>query len=187
MSLLPLGLLSQGGGASGAVGFQLISTSLISTTTASVTFSAIPATFKHLQLRIVGRNTDGATFRSLTLRLNGDTGSNYGYQSMRGQNTTISSAAPGSYQTSLLIGETPGAGSAANGFGSLFVDLIDYANTTKIKTTKTMGGNAATNDVIAFNGTWNSTAAITSILVSDAVTSTSFAAGSRISLYGRGN
>ena len=187
MSLLPLGLLSQGGGASAATGFQLISTTLITSTTASVTFSAIPATYKHLQIRVVGRYTAAVATANLTLRFNGDTGSNYGYQSMRGQGATISSAAPGSYQTSLLTGDLTGASAAADSYGSSFIDVIDYANTTKIKTTKTFGGNAASLDVFMFNGTWNSTAAITSILVSDAVTSASFAAGSRISLYGRGS
>jgi hypothetical protein len=81
----------------------------------------------------------------------------------------------------------PGASAAASTYGSSFIDIIDYAKTTKIKTTKTFGGNAGYLDVFMFNGTWNSTAAITSILVSDAVTSASFAAGSRISLYGRGS
>jgi len=186
MSLLPLGLLSQGG-ASGAANFQLISTSLISSTTSSVTFSAIPATFKHLQIRVVGRYTAATSISNLTLRFNGDTGSNYGYQSLRGQGTTITGAQPGAYQTSLLTGSLPGASASANGFGSSFIDVVDYANTTKIKTTKSFGGNAASLDVFMFNGTWNNTAAITSILVSDVNTSASFAAGSRISLYGRGN
>jgi hypothetical protein len=186
MSLIPLGILSQGGGA-GATGFQLISTSLISSTTSSVTFSAIPATFKHLQIRIVGRYTAATSTSDLTLRFNSDSGSNYGYQSMRGQGATISSAAPGSYQTSLLTGNLPGASASASAFGSSFIDVLDYANTTKIKTTKTFGGNAGPLDVFIFNGVWNSTAAISSILVSDANTSASFAAGTRISLYGRGN
>ena len=186
MSLLPLGLLSQGGGGA-ATGFELISTSLLSTTTASVTFSAIPATYKHLQIRVVGRYTAATSISNLTLRFNGDTGSNYGYQSMRGQGSTITSDAPGSYQTSLLTGDMPGASASASGYGSSFIDVIDYANTNKIKTTKTFGGNAAYQDVFMFNGTWNNTAAISSILVSDAVTSASFASGTRISLYGRGD
>jgi hypothetical protein len=187
MSLLPLGLLSQGGGAAGQVGFQLISTTLISSTTSSVTFSAIPATFKHLQIRVVGRYTSVATLSNLTLRFNGDTGANYGYQSMRGQSTTISSAAPGAYQTYLLTGDMPASQASSSGFGTSFIDVIDYANTSKITTTKTFGGNGATQDVFAFNGTWNSTAIVSSILVNDANTSASFAAGTRISLYGRGN
>lgn len=170
-----------------AVGFELISTSLLSTTTSSVTFSNIPANYKHLQIRVVGRYTAATSISNLTLRFNGDTGSNYGYQSLRGQGTTISAAQPGSYQTSLLVGSMPGASAAASGFGSAFIDVIDYANTSKITTTKTFGGNAAYLDVFMFNGTWNSTAAISSILVSDATTSASFAAGTRISLYGRGN
>lgn len=187
MSLLPLGLLSQGGGAGGASGFQLISTSLLSTTTASVTFSDIPATFKHLQIRVVARYTAATSISNITLRFNSDTGSNYGYQSMRGQAATVFSTSSSSYETKLLVGDMPGASAAASSFGSSFIDVIDYANTTKIKTTKTFGGNAAFLDVYAFNGTWNSTSAVSSILVSDANTSASFAAGTRISLYGRGN
>ena len=188
MSLLPLGLLSQGG-ASGATGFQLISTSLLSTTTSSVTFSAIPATFTHLQLRVVGRYTAATVQSNMTLRFNGDTGSNYGYQYIKGSATTVSAAAPGSYQSFCYVGNMPGASESANIFGSIIIDLLDYGNTNKIKTLKTFrghGGNSGA-EIDIFNGTWNSTAAISSILVSDANTSASFAAGTRVSLYGRGS
>jgi hypothetical protein len=186
--LMPLGLLSQGGAAA-ASGFQLISTSLLATTTASVTFSAIPASFTHLQLRVVGRYTAATVSSNMTLRFNADSGANYGYQYIRNNNGTITAAAPGSYQTSLYVGDMPGASDAASFYGSMIIDLLDYANTNKIKTLKTFNGrgSGANPALDMFNGTWNSTAAISSILVSDAVTSASFAAGTRVSLYGRGS
>lgn len=185
MSLFPLGLLSQRGGA-GATGFNLISTSLISTTTSSVTFSDIPASYTHLQLRIVARSTAATTLNNITLRLNGDTGSNYGYQSLKGDGSSGTSGYSSSYQTYGYVANMPGA-SASTGWCATIVDILDYKNTNKIKTMKTFGGNAGYLDVTMFNTLWNSTSAISSIVVADHSGSASFAAGTRISLYGVGS
>jgi hypothetical protein len=174
-------------GASTPTGFELISSSFISSTTSSITFSAIPANYTHLQLRIVARNTAAVSSSNTTLRFNGNTSGTYGYQSFRGAGATLSSPNSGSYQTSLWIGDSPGASSAASTYSFLIADILDYANTNKLKTVKTFGGNAGYLDVSIFNGIWNSTAAISSITVGDIIGSTSFAAGSRISLYGQGS
>jgi len=174
-----------GRGVSAAAGFELISSSFISSTTSSVTFSAIPSNFKHLQVRIVGRYTAAVASSKSTLRFNGDTSGTYSYQTLRGDGSTLTAQQPGAYQSSTWIGNIPGA-SASTGYGFLIADILDYTNTTKLKTIKTLGGSAAYLDVSLHNGLWNSTSAITSILVSDVIGGASFAAGSRVSLYGQG-
>ena len=57
----------------------------------TITFSSIPGTYQHLQIRINSRNdsTDGAT---TTMRFNGDTGSNYARHYLYGDGATVSAS-----------------------------------------------------------------------------------------------
>jgi hypothetical protein len=183
MSLLPLGILGQGGpAASGA--FELIQTQILATTTTAVTFSAIPATFKHLQIRMTARNTTAAASRPITLRMNGDTGSTYAYHYIRGNGST-GSAATANSQTSLIIANSPGSTETANIFAACLIDIMDYANTNKTKAVRAFSGRYSSETHLEYFGAhWNSTSAITSVEVADRSGSSSFAAGTRISLYG---
>jgi hypothetical protein len=185
MSLIPLGILSQGGPAGGGA-FELIQTQILATTTTAVTLSSIPTTFKHLQIRITSRNTTAAASQAITLRMNGDTGSNYAFFHMRG-NGFNGVAATSSSQTSMTIGRSPGSTEAANIFAVALVDILDYGNTNKTKSVRSVGARYSSETQIEQVGAhWNSTSAITSIEVADRAGSTSFAAGTRISLYGIG-
>ena len=58
----------------------------------AVTFSNIPQNFSHLHLKLVARCADASTQTNLSLRLNGDGGSNYSDQLFITSNTSISAA-----------------------------------------------------------------------------------------------
>lgn len=185
MSLIPLGILSQGGGG-GSAAFELIETQILASTTTAVTFSSIPSIYKHLQIRITARNTTGASNRPITLRINGDTGSNYAYHYIRG-NGSSGSAAFSNSQTSMIIANSPGATETANIFAVALVDILDYTNTNKTKSVRSLSGRYASDGGIDHTGGhWNSTSAITSIEIADRMVSSSLATGTRISLYGIG-
>jgi hypothetical protein len=162
--------------------YELISTTLLSSTTASVTFSSIPSTYKHLQVRIAARiatatGTNGVEF---DLRLNSDSGANYASHRLYGDGTSVTSA---QNQMAVLQG-LPSASQTAGIFGAAVIDILDYASTTKNKTLKTLNGyNGASNRISMHSGLWVSTAAVNSILVYD-INAFSFASGSRFSLYG---
>lgn len=183
--LFPLGLLSQGGGAA-AGGFELIETQILASTTTAVTFSSIPIIYKHLQIRITSRNTTAAASRPITLRINADTGSNYAYHYIRAT-SAARTAANASAQTSMIIGNSPGSTETANIFAATLIEIMDYTNTNKAKAVRSFSGRYASDGAIDHTaGLWNSTSAITSIEVADRSLSSSFAAGTRISLYGIG-
>lgn len=185
MSLLPLGLLSQGGGAGGGAAFELISTSLLSTTTSSVTFSSLPAAYKHLQIRITGRFTAAAFQNTVTLRFNSDSGVNYSSHYLRANGSAASSAAAAN-ANQITAGYMPSANETASTYGSMIIDLLDFNNTNKNKTIRALSGRTFGTSawIDLYSGYWASTSAITSILVSDLIGSASFASGTRISLYG---
>jgi hypothetical protein len=185
MSLLPLGLLSQGGGGGAAGSFELISTSLLSTTTASVTFSSLPATYKHLQFRIAGRFTAAAFQNTVTLRFNGDSATNYATHFLRGNGSSVSSG-NSTTVAQITAGYLPSASETANLYGGMVIDILDFNSTAKNKTIRSFSGRTfGTSAWLELtSGLWASTAAVTSILVSDVIGSGSFAAGTRISLYG---
>ena len=146
----------------------------ISTTTvgsggaSSVTFSSIPSTYQHLQVRAF-LQSNRATFGTTTslIRINSDTGSNYYNHVLAGNG---SAATAGAYSgTSIEPSDNSGTG-VSSAFGVSVTDILDYTNTNKNTTVRILGG-------IDINGTiagspgfvslssalWNNTAAVTSL------------------------
>jgi hypothetical protein len=185
MSLLPLGLLSQGGGGGAAGAYELIETQLLSTTTASLTFSSIPSTYKHLQLRATARSNFNATLGGFAYRFNGDTGSNYTYHIIDGDTSSVSNFTAAS-QTNGLVTLITGLTATANSYGAAVCDVLDYSSTSKNKTVRSLGGRVSTSgnsNVRHLGSAWLSTSAVTSMTLFDNVGG-SFVSGSRFSLYG---
>jgi hypothetical protein len=160
--------------------FESIASYLITTNTASVTFSSIPGTYKHLQIRgtyYVTANQGSDVF----MRFNGDSGSNYahhGYVATTGTATSYGQAS----QTYVVPGNQA-TGSTTAGMG--ICDILDYAHTNKNKTTRAIcgiAGESTDKQIYYMGGVWRNNNAITSVEV--AAYSASFTAGSLISLYG---
>lgn len=181
--LIPLGFLGAGGATSS---FELISTVLVGSTTASVTFSDIPQTYKHLQIRAVIRGASGYTSDYARMRLNGSNSlyaihQLYGYGSGLGSNFL--------QNDSLQLTQIPGGTATANMFGAVITDLLDYTSTNKNKTIKTFGGSKTPDSWVSISsGLYLSTSAVTSLtyyaVYGSNIANAAIAAGSRISLYG---
>jgi hypothetical protein len=105
----------------------------------TITFSSIPATYKHLQLRCTARSSSGLSTEYILIRLNNDTTANYTYHGVEGSGTAAS-AFGATGETSGFGTEVTGAGASANIMGSAIIDIIDYASTTKYKTVRHFGG-----------------------------------------------
>lgn len=173
MSLIPLGFF--GGGSSASL--ELISTQVLASAATSVTFSSIPQTYKHLQLRYAAYATNvGLT--AVTINLNGDNASNYAQHSLDGDGASVSS-----FNSSSRINfNSPYIYSNANSLGAGILDFLDYTSTTKNKTMRGFGGLVSGQSHINLvSGLWMSTAAISSIVLT---TNGQFATTSRFSLYG---
>ena len=157
----------------------------------SISFTSIPSTYKHLQIRALSRGTDaGNGGIGVRIRLNGDTGTNYslhgidGYQGASGGVEALAGAS----QAYGLNYFQPSAGNGASIFAGGVIDLLDYQNTNKYKTVRALGGydiNGSTsgyNYVGLYSSSWQNTAAVTQI---DLICSAgSFAQYSSFALYG---
>jgi hypothetical protein len=152
---------------------------------ANVTFSSIPSTYTHLQIRGVIRNSNADD--SSIIRFNSDSGSNYARHFLRGNGSSATAAAASS--VSAMEGAyTAYSGTTANAFSAQVIDILDYANTSKYKTIRVLGG-ADLNGSGAVNlvsGLWMNTAAVSTILI--AAGSGNIAEYSQFALYGiKGN
>jgi hypothetical protein len=179
--------LLAGVGAAVAGDFEPIASTTLGTATASVTFSSIPADYKHLQVRILGRTTRAAVSATISLRFNGDSGATWSTHTLSGDGATTSSDGGGS-RTYDYVGVCLCAGSSATAgiFGAGIADILDYADTNKYKTIRTLTGkdvNGSAGSVGLLSANWQDTDAITTILFTDS----SFAnldTGTSIALYG---
>jgi hypothetical protein len=139
---------------------SIATTTVTSATTSSVTFSSIPATYKHLQVRTLVK---GSGTNYVLIRFNSDTGSNYTSHFMYGDGTGVGAATASTAQTS-LYGLRASSGSQV-GYGGSILDILDYTNTNKYKTTNTICGDEQNGSGFIFilSGLWLNTNAITSI------------------------
>jgi len=169
--------------------YESITTITGSGNPASITFSSIPSTYSHLQIRILTRDTGGSagSAYSTTMRINGGSTSIYAFHQLVGNGSTASSSA-NINQTGIDLGMTSvDAGVASGIFATSIIDILDYKNTNKFKTIRMLSGadeNASdTSFGVQFeSGLWRSTSAITSITISAAITS--FNTNSSFALYG---
>ena len=163
--------------------YDSIATTTLSSPAASITFSSIPATYTHLQIRGIARSTAAAGPRAVYLRFNSDTGNNYASHRLEGSGTSASAAALTS-QPYIHIYDNPAANQTASVFSSIVLDILDYANTSKNKTARFLNGfDANGSGYIGFqSGLWMNTTAVTSITFT--LEAGDFAQYSQIALYG---
>lgn len=173
-----LGFWAAAGGVSNS--FELISTiSVTSGTTQFMDFTAIPSTYKHLQIRATARTN--AADQSIYIIFNSDgTGSNYSTHQLRGDGSSVTSSGGGS--TNLITGFTETTATGSSIFASNIIDISDYASTSKNKTVRSLSGSAGANQILLRSGAWYNTSAITSMRLNSG--SGSFVVGTRFSLYG---
>ena len=169
--------------------YESIATVLVGSGGAStLTFSNIPQTYKHLQIRMINRvvgNSGGNTNSNVLIRFNSDTASNYTRHLLYDQGG-IGSAGTAN-NTSIFASAAPNSTNTSGIFGAAVVDILDYANTNKFKTTRALGGydnnGVAGNRLNLESGVWRDTSAITTILIYPDNTET-WAQHSHFALYG---
>ena len=155
-----LGIIASSQTASTLTAFESIATVSGNGSSTSLTFSSIPNTYKHLQIRAIGRNSSGY------IRFNSDTGSNYSRHWLRGNGTTASVNGAAS-QTEMYGFEFTDNTDTANIYGIGIIDIHDYASTTKNKTIRCLTGadKNGSGNIYLYSGAWLNTNAITSITI----------------------
>ena len=134
--------------------FESIATvNLTSGSAASITFSNIPSTYTHLQIRAsYNFGGNGGTPRFRLGNGSADTGANYTFQQFQGNGSSVTA------------GNTTPGDSVYLGLGyertdrqAFVMDILDYANTNKFKTYRFALGYAGSSGVISMNyGQWRS-------------------------------
>ncbi len=128
---------------------------------ADVTFSSIPSTYTHLQIRGITR---AATSGTMWARFNGVTTSSYSWHYVEGDGANPNVGA-GVSDTRMFMGRVNITTDTANAFSASVLDILDYANTNKTKVIRSLDGNDTngTGNVGLYSGMYNSTNAITSV------------------------
>ena len=161
--------------------YDSISSVTLDATAASITFSGIPATYTHLQIRGIARDGTG---NSILMTLNSDTGANYARHRLTGNGTVAGAVGTASINNMPLFGLI-GVGSSASTFAAFVLDLLDYANTNKYKTIRNLSGldQNGSGGVEFMSGLWQSTSAVSTITLTNAG-AINFTQYSQFALYG---
>jgi hypothetical protein len=154
----------------------------------SISFTSIPATYKHLQIRAISQD-DRATYPISEIKcvFNSDTGANYSYHQLSGDGGSVYTQ--GGTSASFIQIEQGGTTTGGT-FGAIVLDILDYASTSKYKTTRALAGEMTNSSyggyygIVNLNsGLWQSTSAITSITFSPRYAS-NFLQYTQYALYG---
>lgn len=167
--------------------FESIATTTVGAGGASsIDFTSIPSTFTHLQLRYIARdNRSGTNSDDIMIRMNNDsTTGNYNSHRLYGNGSSASADRVTGF-AGTLSAFVSASTATANSFGGGVTDILDYANTNKYKTTRSIGGNDDNGSgfVSFISGLWLSTSAINRITVYP-LNGTSFNQYSSFALYG---
>lgn len=149
----------------------------------TVTFSSIPSTYSHLQVRAFMPVTSNNN--APYIRFNSDSGNNYTVHTVIGVNNGSVNAQSATSQPYINIAGF-WFGIQTDYPGVSVVDILDYSNTNKYKTVRALAGqdnNSTLGSTGMSSGLWLSTNAITSIsiILSGA---TNFSSNARFGLYG---
>ena len=159
---------------------EAIETVYLEADAATVTFSSIPATYEHLQLRCSIRVAGMSARNSTDLTFNSDTGSNNTLHRVHGYGTNKSGAVWAS-QVKLYAPNATGYDSTSADYSGVVVDILDYANANKNTSCQFNSYVAGVPDLFFMSGLWDDTSAVSTITLTGSLPITR---GSQYTLYG---
>lgn len=166
--------------------FESIATLSGTGSSGTISFTSIPSTYKHLQIRAIARESSGGgsndTF--LGLSFNGDSGNNYATHYLAGDGSSASASGAGTYPR-IFPGTAAQNSAPANTMAVFVFDLLDYANTNKYKTTRALTGfdKNGSGGIALTSGLWLSTSAVNRIDIYSK-DGQSFTTSTTMALYG---
>jgi len=148
---------------------------------ASITFAAIPNTYKHLQLRVSALTE--ASGKVMAARFNSDSTGSYTWHFLNGQGTAANAGNATGNTYARFFGQDVGTNTTHPSVA--IIDLLDYTNTTKNKTMRALSGsdNNGNGETGLQSSLWLNTSAISSVtfVLNDG---SDYAQHSQFSLYG---
>jgi hypothetical protein len=156
--------------------------------TGTITFTGIPSGYKHLQLRVFLKGTSGSGGYPTASNFyfnNDSTVTNYRNHVLNANGATVSAGGGVNYDA---LTYAPGSdGAYTNMYMAGIIDILDYADTSKNTTVRSMSGlDANGSGQIRFvSMLWKNTAAVNRFdIVADPIYLTNWTTASKISLYG---
>jgi hypothetical protein len=147
--------------------YESIATAVGTGSSGTITFSDISSAYTHLQIRGIMRSNWASDNVQVSLRFNGDSGGTYSTHQL--YNTGSGTGVAGQFLSTTYIegGQATGANALASVNGVTVIDILDYKNTNKFKTTRSISGNNRNGGgiFILSSGTWRSNNAINSITI----------------------
>ena len=160
-----------------------ISTVTLSSTAATISFTAIPQIYTDLLIKLSSRtNRSSGVDDDVFITFNGAS-TTYAYRYLRGNGTTTASG-NGANRYAAIANSNGGA--SANTFANADIYIPNYAATVNAKTLSSIsvnGSNTTENYLVLMGNRWTTTSAITSIDLTSG-TSNSFVAHTTATLYG---
>ena len=152
-----------------ASSYESIATATGTGSSGVITFSSIPSTYSHLQIRGIVRSTSATTGAPIAtlLTVNGNsTTTNYITHELTGNGSTASASSTTGV-AGVYLNSTVARDNVASGLqGVLIIDLPDYTSTTKNKTFRALTGydsNDTNGRINLQSGLFINTGAVTSI------------------------
>lgn len=163
--------------------YESIQTFTLTSAQASVSFTGIPSDYKHLQIRAISRTS--TTEINLQVRANNDTGNSYAAHNLQGDGSSAGGFSSSTPTNNMFLMRVSSSSNSANIFGAAVMDVLDYANTNKNKTFRSLTGYDANGSgfINLLSGLWMSTTAINRIDIYNAA-GANLAANSSFALYG---
>ena len=165
--------------------FPIATQKVTTTGVANIQFSSIPQTFTHLQFRVFAASAGSSADNFTIYGFDGTAGSsNAAIHTLYGNGSAVfSSGSTAQYNPALT--QIPGT-SATSTFGNIVIDILDYTNTNKYKTVRSVGGyDANGSGYIALTSVlpygFGSSTALSNLWF---YTANNFAVGTRVDLYG---
>jgi hypothetical protein len=165
--------------------YTLISSNVLASSAASVTFSSIPATFTDLVLRWSARtDASGSQYDSIYMKFNGNS-ANYSRTTLRGNGAAAASQQASSQtEANILISASAPTGTS-NTFSNVEIFIPSYtaSQNKPFSSFSAQENNTTTAFLFANANLWSNTAAITSIALTPEI-GPNFVSGSSFYLYG---
>ena len=146
--------------------YTLIESQVLGSSAASVTFSAIPATYTDLVLRVSARSSSVADADAIRYRFNSDTTSNYSFTVLQGLGTSAASSRESNYTFNgryfyAAVGGTSTSDTFGN--GELYIPSYTANQYKPISEFGVEENNATTANMNVGASLWRNTAAINTI------------------------
>jgi hypothetical protein len=142
---------------------ELIEAKTLTTTTANITFSAIPATYTDLHLVLSVRSSKNGNEDGLWISQINGSASNLSNKWLRGSGSSVISSDSATY--GILVGQVNGATATASSFSNISIYITDYAsaNNKSISIDSVQERNATESYMGFTTGLWSNSNAVTSI------------------------